>query len=138
MTSISLILSCAAGFIVNLPGVLVWSEYGAIYAWEKERLGGSALEIMTWDPEHSAIIYKIKYPKAIILHKRRKQKRKGLVPPPIYLLRIAFIAALLSPLNLTSCLPLFQSNSALILPFSVTLLPVVASGPVSCSFKSTV
>jgi hypothetical protein len=60
MTSISLILSCAAGFIVNLPGVLVWSEYGTIYAWEKERLGGSALEIMTWDPEHSAIIFHVK------------------------------------------------------------------------------
>jgi hypothetical protein len=60
MTSISLILSCAAGFIVNLPGVLVWSEYGTIYAWEKERLGGSALEIMTWDPEHSPIILHVK------------------------------------------------------------------------------
>jgi hypothetical protein len=60
LMKISLILSCVAGSIVNLPGVLVWSEYGTIYAWEKERLGGSALEIMTWDPEHSPINLHVK------------------------------------------------------------------------------
>lgn len=52
---IPLILSCIAGFVVNLNGVLVWSEYGTLYAWDKERLGSNALEIMTWDSKYSPI-----------------------------------------------------------------------------------
>jgi hypothetical protein len=49
-----------AGIIINLPGSLVWSEYGTMYAWEKERLGGGALEIMTWNPNYSPIILHLK------------------------------------------------------------------------------
>jgi hypothetical protein len=52
---IPLILSCIVGFVVNLNGVLVWSEYGTLYAWDKERLGTSALELMTWDSKYSPI-----------------------------------------------------------------------------------
>jgi hypothetical protein len=49
-----------AGIIINMPGSLVWSEYGTIYAWEKEGLGGGALEIMTWNPNYSPIILHLK------------------------------------------------------------------------------
>ena len=52
----SIIAVSVAGFIINLPGILVWSEYGTIYAWDKERLGNYALEIMTWDPRYSPIV----------------------------------------------------------------------------------
>jgi hypothetical protein len=31
-----------------------------MYAWEKEGLGGSALETMTWDPKYSPIILHLK------------------------------------------------------------------------------
>ncbi|CAN5393816.1 hypothetical protein BH18THE2_BH18THE2_40720 [soil metagenome] len=55
-----------------------------------------------------------------------------------YHLRTAFSATLLSALNSTSCPPLFQRNSALMLPFSVTWFPVAGSGPVTCSPRSTV
>jgi hypothetical protein len=43
-----------------LPGTLVRSEYGTIYAWQKEGLGTSALETMTWDPKYSPIIIHLK------------------------------------------------------------------------------
>jgi hypothetical protein len=56
----SLITVCVAGFIVNLPGTLVWSEYGTIYAWDKEKLGNSALEIVTWNPNYSPIVLHLK------------------------------------------------------------------------------
>ncbi|MDW0282146.1 MAG: hypothetical protein QN720_06560 [Nitrososphaeraceae archaeon] len=56
----SLVTVCVAGFIVNLPGTLVWSEYGTIYAWDKEKLGNSALEIVTWNPNYSPIILHLK------------------------------------------------------------------------------
>ena len=51
---------CVAGFIVNLPGTLVWSEYGTIYAWDKEKVGNSALEIVTWNANYSPIILHLK------------------------------------------------------------------------------
>jgi hypothetical protein len=30
--------SCAAGYVINLAGVLVWYQYGIIYGWEKEQI----------------------------------------------------------------------------------------------------
>jgi hypothetical protein len=56
-----LVIVCVISFIINLPGILVWSEYGLFYAWTEERLGYDAMEIVTWDPEYSPIIqhYKI-------------------------------------------------------------------------------
>lgn len=56
----ALIAFSATGFIINLPGILVWSEYGTMYAWEKENLGGSALETMTWNPKYSPVILHFK------------------------------------------------------------------------------
>lgn len=56
----ALITVLIVGFIVNLPGILVWSEYGTMYAWEKEGIGSSALEIMTWNPKYSPIILHLK------------------------------------------------------------------------------
>jgi hypothetical protein len=54
----SLLTLCIAGFIVNLPGILVWSEYGTIYAWDKERLNRfpGSLEMIAWNPNYSPII----------------------------------------------------------------------------------
>lgn len=57
---ISLVLTCIAGFIANLPGTLVWNEYGMIYAWAKEKLGSDAIETMTWDPNYSPIYLHMK------------------------------------------------------------------------------
>jgi hypothetical protein len=59
---ISIIALCAAGFITNLPGILVWSEYGTIYGWDKEQLykASNSLEIMTWNPYYSPIILHMK------------------------------------------------------------------------------
>ena len=56
----SLVALSAAGFVVNIPGILIWSEYGTIYAWDKERLGNHALEIMTWNPNYSPIVLHLK------------------------------------------------------------------------------
>jgi len=56
----ALVMLFFAGIIINLPGSLVWSEYGTIYAWDKERLGSDALEIMTWNPNYSPIILHLK------------------------------------------------------------------------------
>jgi hypothetical protein len=56
----SLIALSAAGFVVNIPGILIWSEYGTIYAWDKEGLGNHALEIMTWNPNYSPILLHLK------------------------------------------------------------------------------
>jgi hypothetical protein len=53
-----LLILCVAGFIVNLPGILVWSEYGTIYAWDKERLNRfpDSLDVIAWNPNYSPII----------------------------------------------------------------------------------
>ena len=51
-----LVVVCAVSFIINLPGILVWSEYGLFYAWTKERLGNNAMEIVIWDPKYSPIV----------------------------------------------------------------------------------
>jgi hypothetical protein len=60
LISVSLISTCVAGFIVNLGGVLAWTEYGLIYGFENEKLGGGAEEITTWDPKYSPIILHMK------------------------------------------------------------------------------
>jgi hypothetical protein len=54
----SLLTLCVAGFIVNLPGILVWSEYGTIYAWDKEKLNRfpDSLDVIAWNPNYSPII----------------------------------------------------------------------------------
>jgi len=54
----SLLILCVAGFVVNLPGTLVWSEYGTIYAWDKEGLNRfpDSLELIAWNPTYSPII----------------------------------------------------------------------------------
>ncbi len=52
---ISIAILAVAGFIVNIGGILVWSEYGLIYAWDREKLGGSAWELMTWETKYSPI-----------------------------------------------------------------------------------
>jgi hypothetical protein len=57
----SLIILCVAGFIINMPGTLVWSEYGTVYAWDKEALHKvPALEVMAWNPYYSPIILHMK------------------------------------------------------------------------------
>lgn len=55
-----LVVVCAVSFIINLPGILVWSEYGLFYAWTKERLGNNAMEIVTWDSKYSPIVQHFK------------------------------------------------------------------------------
>jgi hypothetical protein len=60
LINVSLILTCVAGFIVNLGGVLVWTEYGLIYGFEHEKLGAGAEEITTWDPKYSPIVLHMK------------------------------------------------------------------------------
>jgi hypothetical protein len=57
---LSIVLFSVTGFIINLGGVLVWSEYGLIYASERERLGGFAWELMTWDPIYSPVVLHMK------------------------------------------------------------------------------
>ena len=57
---VSLIFTCVAGFIVNLGGILVWTEYGIIYGFEHEKLGAGAEEITTWDPKYSPIVLHMK------------------------------------------------------------------------------
>lgn len=62
LLKVSLLILCIAGFIINLPGTLVWSEYGTIYAWDKEELAKvpGSLEVIAWNPGHSPIILHIK------------------------------------------------------------------------------
>ena len=55
-----IVLFSVAGFIINLGGILVWSEYGLIYASEREGLGGFAWELMTWDAQYSPIVIHMK------------------------------------------------------------------------------
>jgi hypothetical protein len=59
---ISFIILCVAGFIINLPGTLLWSEYGTIYAWDREELYKvpESLEVMAWNPYYSPIILHMK------------------------------------------------------------------------------
>jgi hypothetical protein len=57
---LSIVLFSVAGFIINLGGILVWSEYGLIYASEREGLGGFAWEPMTWDAQYSPIVIHMK------------------------------------------------------------------------------
>src|SRR5215207_574603 len=54
----SLLILCILGFIINLPGTLVWSEYGTIYAWDKEGLNRfpDSLEVIAWNLNYSPII----------------------------------------------------------------------------------
>ena len=54
----SLLILCILGFIINLPGTLVWSEYGTIYAWDKEGLNRfpDSLEVVAWNLNYSPII----------------------------------------------------------------------------------
>ena len=47
-------------FIINLPGISVWSEYGLFYAWTKERLGCNAMEIVTSNAKYSPIVQHFK------------------------------------------------------------------------------
>jgi hypothetical protein len=59
---ISIVVLCAAGFVINLAGVLVWYQYGIIYGWEKEQLAKypNNMDIMTWNPSYSPIILHMK------------------------------------------------------------------------------
>jgi hypothetical protein len=53
----SVLLVCIVGFVVNMPGVLVWSEYGTIYA---SRIEGGSKEAIARNPNHSPIISHIR------------------------------------------------------------------------------
>jgi hypothetical protein len=59
---VSVLAVCIVGFVVNMPGVLVWSEYGTIYAWDREGLSAvpGSMEAIAWNPNHSPIISHIK------------------------------------------------------------------------------
>ncbi|HEY9386907.1 MAG TPA: hypothetical protein VIP70_07690, partial [Nitrososphaeraceae archaeon] len=59
---ISLITLCVAAFVINLSGILVWSEYGVIYGWTNQELHKvqDALNAMTWNPNYSPIILHVK------------------------------------------------------------------------------
>jgi hypothetical protein len=60
LINVSLIATCVVGFVVNLGGVLVWHEYGLIYAFEHEKLHSDVDGITTWDPRYSPIILHMK------------------------------------------------------------------------------
>lgn len=60
LINVSLIATCVVGFVVNLGGVLVWHEYGLIYAFEHEKLYSDVDGITTWDPKYSPIILHMK------------------------------------------------------------------------------
>jgi hypothetical protein len=49
---------CAAGFYVNLTGILIWFQYGLVYGWDRGGLGNypNSLEIMAWSPLYSPIV----------------------------------------------------------------------------------
>jgi hypothetical protein len=57
LLKITLIVLCSAGFVINLPGKLVSSEYGEIYAREEE---GVYLDDMAWNPSYSPVIVHIR------------------------------------------------------------------------------
>jgi hypothetical protein len=58
----ALLVLCFTGFIVNLPGILVWSPYGTIYAWNEEGLASvpNSLDVIAWNPNHSPVILHFK------------------------------------------------------------------------------
>ena len=62
LLKVSVLTVCIAGFIVNIPGILVWSEYGTIYASDREGLSADpgSMEAVTWNPNHSPIISHIR------------------------------------------------------------------------------
>jgi hypothetical protein len=49
---------CIGGFYVNLSGVLIWFQYGLMYAWSVEGIAAypNYMDVMTWSPFHSPII----------------------------------------------------------------------------------
>jgi len=61
ISKISLIILSVAGFSINLLGILVWSEYGTIYGWDREELYKvPAFEVMAWNPYYSPIVLHLK------------------------------------------------------------------------------
>ena len=60
LINVTLISTCIAAFIFNLGGVLVWTEYGLIYSFDKEKLYSDADGPTTWDPKYSPIILHMK------------------------------------------------------------------------------
>ncbi len=58
----ALLVLCITGFIVNLPGILVWSPYGTFYAWNKEGLASvpNSLDVIAWNPNYSPVILHFK------------------------------------------------------------------------------
>src|ERR687897_582732 len=62
LLKVSVLAVCIAGFIINIPGILVWSEYGTIYASDREGLSAdpTSMEAVTWNPNHSPIISHIR------------------------------------------------------------------------------
>ncbi|MDQ3840303.1 MAG: hypothetical protein M3297_13670, partial [Thermoproteota archaeon] len=49
---------CLGGFYVNLSGVLIWFQYGLMYAWSEEGIAAypNYMDVMTWSPFYSPII----------------------------------------------------------------------------------
>ena len=49
---------CLGGFYVNLSGVLIWFQYGLMYAWSVEGVAShpNYMDVMTWSPFYSPII----------------------------------------------------------------------------------
>jgi hypothetical protein len=49
---------CLAGFYVNLSAILIWFQYGLMYAWSAEGLAThpNYMDAITWSPPHSPII----------------------------------------------------------------------------------
>ena len=60
LINVSLIATCVAGFVFNLGGVLVWTEYGLIYSFEHEKLYSDVDGLTTWVPKYSPIILHMK------------------------------------------------------------------------------
>ena len=62
LLKVSVLAVCTTGFVVNIPGILVWSEYGTIYAWDREGLSAfpGSMEAIAWNPNHSPIISHIR------------------------------------------------------------------------------
>jgi hypothetical protein len=49
---------CIAGFYVNLSAILVWFQYGLVYAWTIEGLATDPnyMDVLTWSPPYSPIV----------------------------------------------------------------------------------
>jgi hypothetical protein len=49
---------CLAGFYVNLSGILIWFQYGLLYAWTMEGLAiyPNYMDIITWSTPYSPIV----------------------------------------------------------------------------------